>query len=120
MTEYSPLTNRPYDPNKLLDVLLDTFGLENDEALSRVLHVGAPLIRRIRCGQAPVDALLLIRMNELSGISVRELRRLMGDRRAECRAADVGVAGAETGSTPVRRKKPGAGDAGLPSSVQWT
>ncbi len=122
MFDYSPVTTHPYNPNMLFDVLLATFGLDDDEALGSVLHIGAPLIRRIRCGQVPVDPLLLLRMNELSGISVRELRRLMGDRRAEWRlpGTRVAVTADETPDAPPRRKTPDAGDAGLPSSVQWT
>ncbi|HEV2612994.1 MAG TPA: hypothetical protein VGU61_22230 [Noviherbaspirillum sp.] len=122
MFDYSPVPTRPYDPNMLFDVLLETFGLDNDEALGSVLHIGAPLIRRIRYGQVPVDPLLLLRINELSGISVRELRRLMGDRRADWRLpqARAAVTVEEAPEVPSRRKKPDAGDAGLPSSVQWS
>jgi hypothetical protein len=122
MLDYSPVITHPYNPNMLFDVLLETFGLENDEALGSVLHIGAPLIRRIRCGQAPVEPLLLLRMNELSGISVRELRRLMGDRRADWRLsqARTDVMTEEARDMPPRRKTPDAGDAGLPSTVQWT
>ncbi len=122
MLDYSPVITHPYNPNMLFDVLLETFGLENDEALGNVLHIGAPLIRRIRCGQAPVDPLLLLRMNELSGISVRELRRLMGDRRADWRLpqARAHARAEDMPEVPTRRTTPDAGDAGLPSTVQWT
>lgn len=122
MFDYSPVSTHPYNPNMLFDVLLETFGLDSDEALGSVLQIGVPLIRRIRYGQAPVDPLLLLRMNELSGISVRELRRLMGDRRADWRLpeARAAVTAEEASEATPRRKKPEAGDAGLPSSVQWS
>ena len=121
MTDTSPPGAEAYNPNRLFDILLETFALEDDAALGRALHVGAHLIRRIRCGQMPVDALLLIRMNELSGIGVRELRRLMGDRRTECRATDVQVMPAPpVGERAAHRKPLEDNDAGLPNSVQWS
>lgn len=70
-----------YDPNNLLDHLIKTLGLKNDAALSRALEVAPPVLSKIRHRRLPVGASLLIRMHEISDISIRELRDLMGDRR---------------------------------------
>ncbi len=82
----NPLLNRPeYDPNNLLDSLIEKLGLKNDAALSRALEVAPPVISKIRHRRLPVGASLLIRMHEVSDLSIKELRLLMGDRREKFR-----------------------------------
>ncbi|MCF8162285.1 MAG: hypothetical protein K9J47_04340 [Sulfuritalea sp.] len=77
-----------YDPNNLLDTLIDKLHLKNDAALSRALEVAPPVISKIRHRRLPVGASLLIRMHEVSDLSNRELRTLMGDRREKFRISD--------------------------------
>jgi hypothetical protein len=64
-----------YNPNRLLDTLIENLRLKNDAALSRHHRL-------------PVGASLLIRMHEVSDLSIRDLRYLMGDRRAKFRISD--------------------------------
>ena len=82
------LENRVYDPNHLLDTLIKKMSLKNDAALSRALEVAPPVISKIRHNRLPVGASLLIRMHEVSELSIKELRELMGDRRAKFRISD--------------------------------
>lgn len=88
---YPPLPNMTmnaaflYNPNRLLDALLQHLGLRSDDALSRRLKVARSVLRRIRTGEVPVCASLLLWMEEASGIGIAELRRLLGDRRARLR-----------------------------------
>ena len=77
-----------YDPNNLLDTLIDKLHLKNDAALSRALEVAPPVISKIRHRRLPVGASLLIRVHEVSDLSIRELRTLMGDRREKFRISD--------------------------------
>ena len=77
-----------YDPNHLLDSLIEKLRLKNDAALSRALEVAPPVISKIRHRRLPVGASLLIRMHEVSDLSIRELRVLMGDRREKFRISD--------------------------------
>lgn len=77
-----------YDPNNLLDALIDNLGLKNDAALSRALEVAPPVISKIRHRRLPVGASLLIRMHEVSTLSIKDLRILMGDRRDKFRISD--------------------------------
>lgn len=77
-----------YDPNQLLDKLIELLHLKNDAALSRALEVAPPVISKIRHRRLPVGSSLLIRMHEISDLSIRELRELMGDRRARFRVSD--------------------------------
>ena len=77
-----------YDPNNLLDSLIEKLNLKNDAALSRALEVAPPVISKIRHRRLPVGASLLIRMHEVSDLTIRELRVLMGDRRDKFRISD--------------------------------
>lgn len=77
-----------YDPNHLLDSLIEKLRLKNDAALSRALEVAPPVISKIRHRRLPVGASLLIRMHEVSDLSIKELRSLMGDRRDKFRISD--------------------------------
>ena len=73
---------------KMLDTLIENLRLKNDAALSRALEVAPPVISKIRHHRLPVGASLLIRMHEVSDLSIRDLRYLMGDRRAKFRISD--------------------------------
>ncbi len=78
-----------YNPNHLLNTLLSKLKLKNDAALSRLLEVAPPVISKVRHHRLPVGASLLIRMHEVSGMSIRDLRDLMGDRRTKYRLSDA-------------------------------
>ena len=78
-----------YDPSHLLDTLRERMQLKNDAALSRLLEVAPPVISKIRHRALPVGASLLIRMHEVTQMSIRELRTLMGDSRKNYRFSDA-------------------------------
>lgn len=82
-----PVQSR-YDPDRLLASLTENLSLKNDAALSRALEVSAPVISKIRHRRLPVSASLLIRMHEVSKLSIRDLRLLMGDRRNKFRISE--------------------------------
>ena len=67
-----------YDPNNLLDSLIEKLHLKNDAALSRALEVAPPVISKIRHRTLPIGATILLRMHEVSEFSIRELKSLMG------------------------------------------
>jgi hypothetical protein len=66
-----------YDPNRVLDAIIQKLKLKNDAALSRVLEVAPPVISKIRHHTLPIGATTLLRMHEVSEFSIRELRALM-------------------------------------------
>lgn len=74
-----------YDPNRLLDTLLQRLGLSSDDALSRKLKVDESIISNIRFRKFPISGSLLLWMHEASGMDIDELRRLLGDRRTKSR-----------------------------------
>ncbi|SFU91612.1 hypothetical protein [Pseudoduganella namucuonensis] len=77
--------NGDYDPNRLLDHIVEKLQLKNDAALSRLLQVEAPTISKIRHRKLRVGAGMLLRLHEVSNLSIQELRELMGDRRRRLR-----------------------------------
>ena len=81
-------SEREYDPNRLLDALIEHLRLKNDAALARALEVAPPVISKIRHRRLPVGAALLIRMHEVSELTISDLRFLMGDRRKKFRISD--------------------------------
>lgn len=78
-----------YNPNHLLDGVLNKMELLNDAALARMLEVSQVVIAKIRSHREPVGISLLIRMHKVTNMSIRDLRDLMGDRRAKYRLSDA-------------------------------
>jgi len=66
-----------YDPNRLLDAIIHRLRLKNDAALARSLEVAPAVISKLRHGSVPIGATLLLRMHDVSGLGVNELRALM-------------------------------------------
>jgi plasmid maintenance system antidote protein VapI len=77
-----------YRPEHLITSLIGKLKLKNDAALSRALEVDPPMISKIRHRTLPVGASMLIRMHEVTDLSIEELRSLMGDRRNKFRISD--------------------------------
>jgi len=63
--------------NAFLDLLIKTMSLKNDASLSRVLEVAPPVISKIRHGQLPVGATLLIGAHEESGLSIKDMKAVL-------------------------------------------
>lgn len=89
MAHHALASQESYNPNHLLDILLGKMQLKNDAALSRMLEVAPPVISKIRHRRLPVGASILIRMHEVSGLSVGDLRALLGDRRQKFRLSPI-------------------------------
>jgi hypothetical protein len=70
-----------YDPNPLLDRLKRFVPGQNDIGLAVALGVTKSIISKIRNKHADISAEMLLNMHEMSGLSIRELRDLMGDTR---------------------------------------
>lgn len=77
MTDMQSTTEYIYNPNKVLNAVMDKLGLKNDAQLSRALEVAPPVISKIRHYTLPIGATILLRMHEVSDISIRDLRALM-------------------------------------------
>lgn len=82
-------TCKEYKPSRLLDVLQERLGLANDGRLANALEIPTSSVSRMRNGKIPVYPALLIRMHEVSGLSIQELREIVGDRRSKVRCGVV-------------------------------
>ena len=68
-----------YNPNRFLDVILLRENLKTDAELARRLEINPSVISKIRNTKARISASLLLDIHEMTDISIRELRNLMGD-----------------------------------------
>lgn len=89
MTPENEAGRLAYDPNRMLNAVIERLKLKNDAALCRVLEIQPPIVSKIRHGRVAVGASILIRLHEETGLNVRELREMMGDRRGNYRYGDV-------------------------------
>lgn len=71
----------PYHPHKLLNAAKAQLGLKSDAALARMLAIAPPTLSKVRHCRMPVGPSLLIRLHDITGMSTRQMRTLMGDRR---------------------------------------
>ena len=83
MRKPKPPMQDDYDPNALMDTLIERLKLKNDAALARELEVAPPVISKIRHRTLRVGATMLIRMHEASELTISELRNLMGESQAK-------------------------------------
>jgi plasmid maintenance system antidote protein VapI len=81
MSPYALIGQKSYNPGHLLDTLIEQMGIGNDAELSRALEVSRGSISRIRNQHQAISGVMLLRMHEISQISIRDLRYLMGDHR---------------------------------------
>lgn len=66
------------DPSRLLDALIEMFDLKNDAALSRFLVVAPPIISKIRHRKLSIGASFLVRIHDVTNLSINDVRGLMG------------------------------------------
>ncbi|RJG22230.1 hypothetical protein [Massilia cavernae] len=86
MTEIAT-PNKKYDPNKLIDTVIQKLQLKNDRGVAKLLQVETPIITNVRNNRLPLSGHLFIRLCEVTGMSAADLRDLMGDRRRKFRMA---------------------------------
>lgn len=73
----SQIPQTPAGVNALLDCLLARGQLKNDAALSRLLEVAPPVISKLRHNRLPLGALLVLRINELFDMPIRDIKALL-------------------------------------------
>jgi plasmid maintenance system antidote protein VapI len=72
------LDNPDYTPARLLDAMIERLGLKNDAAIARTLELPPAAVSKLRRRQASITAALLVRMHDITGWSISDLRALMG------------------------------------------
>jgi hypothetical protein len=74
-----------YQPSKLFDAICKRRALKTDSELAALLEIGNAQICKVRHGVQPLSGQLLLRIHEVTGIEIRQLKILMGDRRSRQR-----------------------------------
>jgi len=64
----------------ILNWLIDHLRLKNDAALARIMDSAAPVISKMRYGKLPFGAVYQIRAHELTGLSIREIKDMIGEK----------------------------------------
>jgi plasmid maintenance system antidote protein VapI len=72
------LANPDYAPGNLLDALIARMQLKNDAALARVLLLPPPVISKIRRKQVGITPAIMVRIHDITGLSISEIRGHMG------------------------------------------
>ena len=83
----SPEAVEEYNPGLLLNSLLERMQLSEDGELAKRLRIDRRLLNKIRERRLQVSGSMLMQMQEATGITIAELRRLLGDRRSTSRMA---------------------------------
>lgn len=78
----APIEERVFDPSKLLDVIKERYQVKTDSGLAELLNMTSPQISRIRHCGVPLSASAMIKIHEITGFSIAQLKTLCGDRRA--------------------------------------
>ena len=103
MTDIDPSS---YDPARLFDTVRQRLQLHSDKALAKALQIAPPLLTHLRQRVLPVSGSLLLRIQDVSGIAVTELQRVLGDRRRRMRLALAArKAGNDAASAPAVTKR---------------
>lgn len=74
----SELKNPNYKPGNLLDRVAEKLGAMNDAQLARKLGTDGPRISKFRNAALEVSDGVLIRMNEVAGFAIGDMREMMG------------------------------------------
>lgn len=83
------IASSKYDPNRLLNTLMERLGLPSDKELSQRLNISAKVLRKIRTGELTISASMLLCMAECAQTTIDELRGILGDRRRKLRLSYV-------------------------------
>ncbi len=76
-----------YNPELLLNLLMDRMHLTEEGELAKRLRMDKRLLRKIRERRLQISGSMLMQMQEATGITIAELRRILGDRRGTSRMA---------------------------------
>jgi hypothetical protein len=76
-----------YNPELLLNSLMDRMHLTEEGELAKHLRMDKRLLGKIRERRLQISGSMLMQMQEATGITIAELRRILGDRRGTSRIA---------------------------------
>ena len=74
------LAQRSYQPDVLLDIIRQKISQKNDRQMSISLGISPATISRIRHRKIGIGDGVLLVFHEATGLSIEELRQIMGDK----------------------------------------
>lgn len=74
-----------FAPSRLLDSIKQHYGLSSDRELADFLDLTGPQISRIRNSGSALTAVVVLKIHEISGLPMSQLKDMCGDRRARHR-----------------------------------
>jgi hypothetical protein len=80
-----------YMPSRLFDLVRKQHELKTDKALANLLGIGSPQTSRVRHRLLPISGELLIRIQEVTGLHIQEIKVIIGDRRNQHRPSHAKV-----------------------------
>jgi hypothetical protein len=109
-----------YQPNHWLDSLMLTLKVKSDAALARALQVPASTISKVRNKHMPINSSLLLSAHELTEISIRDLRVMMGDVHTRYWQGEIRIRGGNRlRSAACNEDRVDATAAQVPGDVAW-
>jgi plasmid maintenance system antidote protein VapI len=76
-----PGAGEGYDPGLLLNAIMARMHLTEDAELANRLRIDRRVLGQIRERRLQISGSMLMQMQEATGITIAELRRILGDRR---------------------------------------
>ena len=76
-----PGTGEEYDPGLLLNAIMERMHLSEDAELASRLRIDRRVLGQIRERRLQISGSMLMQMQEATGITIAELRLILGDRR---------------------------------------
>ncbi len=70
-----------YNPQEFIDGLIARLGVHSSSALAREVGLSPSVISKVRHQRLAISGEILLKIHEATEIPIRELRRMMGDRR---------------------------------------
>lgn len=77
MTPFHKLEQNAKTNNAFMTRIRAVMHLKNDRALSKLLDVAPPVISKIRSGKLPIGATMVIAINEVTDLSVSQIKEMM-------------------------------------------
>lgn len=64
--------------NALLNKIIENHSLKNDAALARFLQLAPPVISKMRYGKLAVSGDTMIRVHEITGMTIKAIKDVLG------------------------------------------
>ena len=72
------LSSEAYNPKALIALVKKTLGIKKDSELVRLVGFNASVISKVRHKRKLLSAELLLAFHDLTGLSIREMKQIMG------------------------------------------